>query len=67
MVVEMRLGEDRPAGTPRELFAIGEPKWANAYAVTPDGERILAIVSEDTAIHSATIMLDWAAGGEQRR
>ena len=69
MVADMRLDTDQPAGTPRELFVIGRPRDAyNAYGVTPDGQRFLAIVPEDTAVAGpATIVLDWAAGLEERR
>jgi hypothetical protein len=50
MVADMRLDTDQPAGTPRELFVIGPPRDAyNDYGVTPDGQRFLAIVPEDTA------------------
>jgi Tol biopolymer transport system component/predicted Ser/Thr protein kinase len=67
MVAETQLDNDRPTGTPRELFAMGEPKGPNAYGVTPDGQRFLVIVPESTIAPSATIMLRWASGLERRR
>ena len=67
MVVDIRLGQDLPAGTPRELFEIGQLESRNEYAVTPDGQRFLAIVPGGTAtIGSAIVILNWAAGLQAR-
>jgi Tol biopolymer transport system component len=66
MGVEIELGSERPAGVPQELFVLGEPRGDNSYAVSPDGQRILAIVSEGAASRSATVVLDWATDAVER-
>jgi serine/threonine-protein kinase len=63
MSVDTRLGQDSPAGTPRALFDLRARHQLNNYAVTPDGERILAIIPvEDGQQESATVVLDWVVG-----
>jgi dipeptidyl aminopeptidase/acylaminoacyl peptidase len=57
---------DRPAGVPRALFTIagagGVLGFGRSYAVTPDGQRFVAIVSvPDTTPHPATVILNWRA------
>ncbi|HSG01656.1 MAG TPA: hypothetical protein VLA20_11010, partial [Vicinamibacterales bacterium] len=53
--------DERVTGPPRELFAIGGLRPAGrSYAVTPDGQRFIAIVgSADAAPRPATVMLNW--------
>jgi eukaryotic-like serine/threonine-protein kinase len=65
-VVETRLAEERPAGTPRPLFEIDSQRMGS-YDVMPDGQRFVAIVSKGAeATRSATVVLHWAAGPEGR-
>ena len=58
---------ERPASAPRQLFTItgiggGDFGFGRSYAVTPDGQRFLAIVcTTDAAPHSATVLLNWRA------
>ena len=68
MAAEFHAGTDRPAGVPRALFTIaGSGGWplgfGRSYAVTPDGQRVIAIVSAtDPTPHPATVILNWPAG-----
>jgi hypothetical protein len=68
MAVEFHDQSDRPAGGPRSLFTIavsgsGPLGYGRKYAVTPDGQRVLAIVSAtDQASHPATVILNWQSG-----
>lgn len=67
MVVDTRLEQDSPAGVPHVLFDFGDLAPRNEYAVTPDGQQFLAIVSEGTGTAgSATVALNWATGIERR-
>ena len=67
MAAEFHAGSDRPAGVPRSLFTIGGSGGgpfgsARRYAVTPDGQRFVAIVSAtDPTPHPATVILNWPA------
>jgi Tol biopolymer transport system component/tRNA A-37 threonylcarbamoyl transferase component Bud32 len=64
MAVEVHSGSDRPAGTPRSLFAIPGfgPQTGQSFSVTPDGQKFIAIVSVvDTTPRPATVILNWAA------
>jgi len=68
MVADFREASDRPAGTPRSLFKIAgladsvRFNLGRAFAVTPDGQRFVAIVSTiDATPHPATVILNWRA------
>jgi len=57
---------DRLVGAPSPLFTIpgagGGLGFGRSYAVTPDGQRVVAIVSvPDTTPRSATVILNWRA------
>ncbi len=71
MAVQTRLEQDSPAGTPRTLFRLQVPSSAvrrNHYAVSPDGQRIVAIVPADGSDQpSVSVVLNWASGAEVRR
>ena len=63
MVAELQPGDGQPAGAPRKLFALsGPPTTAQTFAVTPDGQRIIAIVAEASkAQRAATVIVNWTA------
>ncbi len=67
MATDVDVTSDRPAGTARALFTIaGLAQVARPYAVTPDGQRVVAIVSvADPTPRPATLILNW--GAAQRR
>ena len=54
-------GNERVTGAPRALFAIERLRLKDrSYAVTPDGQRFLAIVgTADEAPRPATVILNW--------
>jgi len=67
MATEFHGQSDRPVGAPRSLFTIpgsggGPFGFGRSYAVTPDGQRFVAIVSAtDPTPHPATVILNWRA------
>jgi Tol biopolymer transport system component len=67
MATEFHGQSDRPVGAPRSLFTIagsggGPFGFGRSYAVTPDGQRFVAIVSAtDPTPHPATVILHWRA------
>jgi serine/threonine-protein kinase len=68
MVVDTRLGQDSPVGTPRALFGLRGLSPVNNYAVTPDGARILALVpGSGSGERSASVVLYWDPGIDVRR
>ncbi len=59
MVTEFHDRSDRPVGSPRTLFTI---TGSGGYAVTPDGQRFVAIVGvTDPTPLPATVVLNWRA------
>jgi Tol biopolymer transport system component len=63
MAVDMDLAGDRPAGTPRELFDIGQRVQYMDYLVAPDGQSFTAIVqATDAPAGAATMIMNWGAG-----
>jgi hypothetical protein len=68
MAAEFRGRDERPAGTPRALFTVplsasGSRGYGRKYAVSPDGQRFVAIVpAADQPAHPATVILNWRAG-----
>jgi hypothetical protein len=73
MATEFHGQSDRPVGAPRPLFTIagsggGPLEFGRSYAVTPDGQRVIAIVSAtDPTPHPASVILNWRAALEKRR
>ena len=73
MATEFHGQSDRPVGAPRPLFTIagsggGPFGFGRSYAVTPDGQRVIAIVSAtDPTPHPASVILNWRAALEKRR
>lgn len=68
MAAEFHAQSDRPVGTPRSLFTIAGSRGGRSYAVTPDGQRFVAIVSTiDPTPHPATVILNWRAALEKRQ
>jgi len=71
MAAEFSGLADRPVGVPRALITIvdssmvpfrGLVSLERSYAVTPDGQRFVAIVAvPDTTPHPATVILNWRA------
>ena len=66
MAAEFHPGSDRLVGAPRLLFTIAGagtgPFGFRNYAVTPDGQRFVVIVTAaDATPHPATIILSWRA------
>jgi len=61
VAVEIR-DDERVTGAPRALFAIERLRLKDrSYAVTPDGQRFLAIVgTADVAPRPATVILNWS-------
>jgi Tol biopolymer transport system component len=65
MAAEFHARSDRPAAVPRALFTIAgfggdRLKYGRKFAVTPDGQRFVAIVSTTDALpHPATVILNW--------
>ena len=58
--VEIKAGAFFEAGKPKDLFKL--PFWTD-YAVTRDGQRILAATSvEENPFLPATVVLNWTAG-----
>ncbi|HSG46312.1 MAG TPA: hypothetical protein VLA43_00730, partial [Longimicrobiales bacterium] len=65
MAVDTRLDRASPAGTPQLLFSLRGEHPLNNYAVTPEGDRILAIVpGEERDGGAATVVLNWGSGVE---
>ncbi len=67
MVAGLSGEGDRPVGVPRVLFKAagangGLLGFGRSYAVTPDGQRVVVIVSADPTPHPATVILHWRAG-----
>lgn len=68
MTTAFHAQSDRPVGTPRSLFTIAGSGGGRSYAVTPDGQRFVAIVSTiDPTPHPATVILNWRAALETRQ
>jgi hypothetical protein len=67
MVVDIRPGDAPLAGPPRVLFRVERISvpWSgtgHGYAVTPDGQRFIAIVPVvDASPRAATVILNWGA------
>jgi WD40 repeat protein/predicted Ser/Thr protein kinase len=58
--VEIKAGASLEAGKPRDLFKL--PVWQD-YAVTRDGQRILAATSiDENPFLPMTVVLNWTAG-----
>jgi Tol biopolymer transport system component/aminoglycoside phosphotransferase (APT) family kinase protein len=72
MAAEFHAGSERLVGAPRQLFTItgagrGPFDFRN-YAVTPDGQRFVAIVAaEDDTPHPATVILNWRGSLAEKR
>ncbi|HSG50411.1 MAG TPA: hypothetical protein VLA43_21465 [Longimicrobiales bacterium] len=63
MAVDTRLDQASPAGTPQLLFSLRGEHQLNNYAVTPEGDRILAIApGEERERGAATVVLNWVSG-----
>ena len=64
MAVDMTLGAEVKAGTPKELFALsGIRTNSNAsYTKTGDGQRFLLVTSaEESSVPPFTVVLNWMA------
>jgi Tol biopolymer transport system component len=66
MSAQFRAQGERPVGSPRQLFTFangaGPLGFGRSYAVTPDGERFIAIVSPAGQVAPpATVILNWRA------
>ena len=60
MAVDVMLGAEVKAGTPRELFSLRGVR-TNSLNVTSDGQRFLFPVDETTGLTPFTIVLNWMA------
>ena len=63
MTTEFHARSDSPVAEPRALFTIagfGGGQYGRHFAVTPDGQRFVAIISSTDAVpRPATVILNW--------
>jgi Tol biopolymer transport system component len=65
MAVDVTLGAEVKAGTPKEIFSLSSIRASGStigYAKTGDGQRFLFVTSaEDTSVPPFTVVLNWMA------
>jgi Tol biopolymer transport system component len=63
MAVEVKLGAEVKAGTPRELFSLSglRTNTTGNLNVTGDGQRFLFLADEGTGLPPFTVVLNWLA------
>jgi hypothetical protein len=65
MAVDVTLGAEVKAGTPKELFSLDNMRMFSrtvGYATTSDGQRFLFVTSaEEASVPPFTVVLNWMA------
>jgi Tol biopolymer transport system component len=67
MAVPVTPGERLEAGLPAPMFRVNSVQWAltdvrNDYVVSPDGQRVLALVIQGEEVATLTVVSNWASG-----
>ena len=68
MVVEVTLGAEVKAGTPRELFSLRTLRVSSSFTglnMTGDGQRFLFLADETSGLPPFTVVLNWLAEGKK--